>query len=129
MFLSKTQIIAAIGAVLLALVVLDLVRRRKLAEDYSLLWIASTVAIAIFGFSTPLLRGLTRMLGILYESSLVFAAGVAFGIVMLLFLSVRMSRMGRNLEAATREVALLRLELDALRDGRPRGPDTERGHA
>jgi hypothetical protein len=117
MFLSKTQIIAAIGAVLLALVVLELVRRRKLAEDYSFLWIGSTVAIAVFGFSTPLLKGLTRALGILYESSLVFAAGVAFGIVMLLFLSVRLSRLGRHLDAAAREVALLRLELDEVRRG------------
>lgn len=128
MFLSKTQIIAALGAVLLALVVLELVRRRKLSEDYSILWIGSTFAIAVFGFSTPLLRGLTRMLGIMYESSLVFAAGVAFGIVMLLFLSVRLSKLGRHLDAATREIALLRLELDALRGSGPAGVDA-RGEA
>ena len=118
MFLSKTQIIAAAGAVLLALLVLELVRRRKLSEDYSLLWIVSTVLIAIFGFSTPVLRSLTRMLGIMYESSLVFAAGLAFGIIVLLFLSVRMSRLTRNLHAATRELALLRLEVETLRGGR-----------
>lgn len=117
MFLSKTQIIAAAGAVGLALLVLELVRRRKLSEDYSLLWIVSTVLIAVFGFSTPLLRGLTDLLGIMYESSLVFAAGLAFGTVMLLFLSVRLSRMARHLEAATRELALLRLEVEALRGG------------
>lgn len=117
MFLSKTQIIAAAGAVLLALVVLELVRRRKLSEDYSLLWIVSTVLIAVFGFSTPLLRGLTDLLGIMYESSLVFAAGLAFGTVMLLFLSVRLSRLARHLDAATRELALLRLEVEAQRGG------------
>lgn len=117
MFLSKTQIIAAAGAVLLALVVLELVRRRRLSEDYSLLWIVSTVLIAVFGFSTPLLRGLTDLLGIMYESSLVFAAGLAFGTVMLLFLSVRLSRLARHLDAATRELALLRLEVEALRGG------------
>jgi hypothetical protein len=117
MFLSKTQIIAAAGAVLLALLVLELVRRRRLSEDYSLLWIVSTVLIAVFGFSTPVLRALTQALGIMYESSLVFAAGLAFGTVMLLFLSVRMSRLTRHLDAATRELALLRLEVEALRDG------------
>lgn len=121
MFLSKTQIIAAAGAVLLALLVLELVRRRKLSEDYSLLWIVSTVLIAVFGFSTPLLRGITRALGIMYESSLVFAAGLAFGTVMLLFLSVRLSRLARHLDAATRELALLRLEVEALRGARPAG--------
>jgi hypothetical protein len=118
MFLSKTQVIAAAGAVLLALLVLELVRRRKLSEDYSFLWIASTVLIAVFGFSTPLLKSLTQMLGILYESSLVFAAGLAFGTVMLLFLSVRLSRLTRHLDAVTRELALLRLEVEAQR---PRG--------
>lgn len=117
MFLSKTQIIAAAGAVLLAFLVLELVRRRKLSEDYSLLWMVSTVLIAVFGFSTPVLRGLTQLLGIMYESSLVFAAGLAFGTVMLLFLSVRMSRLARHLDAATRELALLRLEVETLRDG------------
>jgi hypothetical protein len=114
-FLSKTQIIVALGAVVLALVVLDLVRRRRLSEDYSLLWMVASTLIAVLGFSTPVLRNLTRMLGIMYESSLVFFAGVAFGVIMLLFLSVRLSRMGRNLETAAREVALLRLEVDALR--------------
>jgi hypothetical protein len=114
-FLSKTQIIVALGAVVLALVVLDLVRRRRLSEDYSLLWMVASTLIAVLGFSTPVLRNLTRMLGIMYESSLVFFVGVAFGVIMLLFLSVRLSRMGRNLESAAREVALLRLEVDALR--------------
>jgi len=32
-FLSRTQIITAVGAVLLALYVLDLVRRRRLSEE------------------------------------------------------------------------------------------------
>jgi len=123
MFLSKTQIIAALGAVLLALLVLELVRRRKLSEDYSLLWIVSTVLIAVFGFSTPVLRSLTHLLGIMYESSLVFAAGLAFGTVMLLFLSVRMSRLARHLDATTRELALLRLELETLRTGAGARPE------
>ncbi len=119
-FLSKFQVIAACGAVGLALLVLELVRRRKLAEDYSLPWIVSTVAIAVFGFSTPLLERLTHALGILYESSLVFAAGVMFGVVMLLFLSVRMSRLTRHLDATTRDLALARLEIETLRTERER---------
>jgi hypothetical protein len=54
-FLSRTQVITAFGAVGLALYVLDLVRRRKLSEEYSLLWVMCTVTVAVLGFSTPLL--------------------------------------------------------------------------
>lgn len=114
-FLSRTQVIVAVGAVGLALLVLELVRRRKLSEEYSLLWMVSSVVIAVLGFSTPALQSLTRTLGIMYESSTVFFMGVAFGTAMLLYLSVRLSRVGRNLETAGREVAMLRQELDELR--------------
>jgi len=120
-FLSRAQIIVALGAVALALVVLDLVRRRRLSEEYSLLWVAATAVIAVLGFSTPLLQALTRGLGILYEGSTVFAFGLAFALAMLLHLSIKLSRMGHENHVLAREIAFLRLELERLRDGGDRG--------
>jgi hypothetical protein len=111
-FLSRTQVIAAIGAVVLALFVLDLVRRRRLSEEYSLLWVIATAVMAVLGFSTPLLKALTRALGIMFESSAVFGVGLAFAILMLLYLSVKMSRLTQEHLAVTRELALLRHELE-----------------
>ena len=111
-FLSRTQVIAAIGAVLLALFVLDLVRRRRLSEEYSLLWVAATTVMALLGFSTPLLRFITRALGMMFESSTVFGVGLAFAILMLLYLSVKMSRLTQEHLAVTRELALLRHEVE-----------------
>jgi hypothetical protein len=111
-FLSRTQLIAAVGAVGLALFVLDLVRRRKLSEEYSFVWILCTVTIAVLGFSTPALRFITHALGVLYESSTVFAAGVGLSLVLLLFLSVKLSRLSRENAALAREIALLRYRLE-----------------
>ena len=118
-FLSRTQIIVAFGAVGLALFVLDLVRRRRLTEDYSLLWVVATFAIAVLGFSTPLLRFITRALGVMFESSTVFAFGLAFATAMLLYLSVRISRLGQEHQTIARELALLRFRLEE--EGRARG--------
>ena len=44
MFLSRTQLITAFGAVVLAVWVLELVRRRKLSEEFSLLWLVASLA-------------------------------------------------------------------------------------
>ena len=112
-FLSRTQVLTAIGAVLLALYVLDLVRRRRLSEEYSLLWVVATTAIALLGFCTPFLKLITRALGVMYESSTVFAAGLAFVTLMLLYLSVKMSRLAYEHHVLTRELALLRHEREA----------------
>jgi hypothetical protein len=112
-FLSRTQEISAFCAAALALVVLELVRRRRLSEEYSLLWVVASLAMAVLGFSTPLLQAVTRGLGIRYESSTAFAFGVAFGIVMMLHMAVQLSRLGRENHTLTRELALLRHEIEA----------------
>jgi len=112
-FLSRTQVIVAVGALLLALFVLDLVRRRKLSEEHSVLWLLSSAAIAALGFSTPLLRAITRALGILFESSTVFAAGLAFAVAMLLYLSIQLSKLTQQQVLLARELALLRAEREA----------------
>ena len=121
-FLSRAQLITALGAVALALVVLDLVRRRRLAEEYSLLWVVASAVVAVLGFSTPLLQAITRALGILYEASTVFFFGLVFATAMLLYLSVKLSRLGQEHLALTRELAFLRHELERLRgSGAPGG--------
>ena len=122
MFLSRTQVIVALAAVGLALFVLDLVRRRRLSEEYSLLWVVASVVIAILGFTTPLLKALTHALGILYEGSTVFFFGLAFATAMLLYLSVKLSRLGQENHALTRELALLRFELERQRAVPGSGP-------
>lgn len=117
-FLSRTQVITALGAVLLALYVLDLVRRRKLSEEYSLLWVMATVVIAILGFSTSLLTWITHALGFLGESSTTFAFGLAFSMAMLLYHSLKQSRLTVENHALARELALLRDEVETLRQAR-----------
>jgi hypothetical protein len=114
-FLSRTQLITALAAVGMALYVLDLVRRRRLSEEYSFLWVVASVVIAILGFSTPVLRGITHALGILYEGSTVFLFGLAFATAMLLHVSVKLSRLGYENHALTRELALVRYDLEQLR--------------
>jgi len=123
-FLSRAQVITAVAATLLVVIVLDLVRRRRLSEEYSLLWVASTIVVAVLGYSTPLLQALTRALGILYEGSTVFFFGLGFATAMLLFLSVKLSRLGQDHLTLTRELAFLRLELERLR-GNPPGSGQE----
>jgi len=119
-FLSRIQLLTAFSALGLALFVLDLVRRRRLSEEYSLQWVTATLAVAVLGFCTPLLQAITRALGILYETSTVFAFGLGFTVVMLLYLSVKMSRLTRENHALARELALLRhaFEEDLVATGR-----------
>ncbi len=128
MFVSRPQLIVALAAVALALYVLELVRRRRLSEEFSLLWLASSAGIAVLGFWTGLLTAVTRSLGILYESSTVFAAGIGFSVALLLYQSVRLSRLSGENALLARELALLRASLERPAAGPP-GPGAPGGDA
>jgi len=103
--------------VALALTVLELVRRRKLSEEFSLLWLVSSAGIAALGLSPRVLRSVSHALSIKYESSTVFAAGIGFAVLLLLYLSVRLSRLSYEIQELARENGLLRRELEEAKTG------------
>ena len=73
----------------------------------------TSTTIALLGFSTPLLLWVTRMLGITGgAASTVFAFGLAFALAMLLYLSVKISRLAQQNHALTQELALLRFQIE-----------------
>ncbi len=121
-FISRAQVLSGLVAVLLALLVLELVRRRKLSEEYSVLWLLSMTAVAVAAFATPLLRWVTHAFGILYEASTVFFFGLVFVVLVLLHLSVKLSRLGRDAQVLAQELALLRAELERRPDAAPGPP-------
>lgn len=128
--LSRSQVLMELGALGLAVLVLDLVRRRRLSEEYSLLWLISSAVIAVLGLWTQLLGWITRLCGFLYPASTVFAVGLGFLTAVLLYVSIRLSRLGAEKHALVRELALLRYEVERLGGTPPRPlPSGERGGA
>ncbi len=106
--MTKSQVIALVLAVGLGLAVLELVRRRRLSEEYSVLWLAATLGIAAVGLWTGLLHAITRLMGAVYDTSVVFFGGIMFALTLSLVLSVRLTRLTRESRRLAQEVALLR---------------------
>ena len=62
--IDRIQIIALTVSVVLLLVVLELVRRRKLTEEYSFLWILSSLALLALSVRREILHAAARWLGV-----------------------------------------------------------------
>ena len=61
--------------------VVELIRRDKLKEKYSLLWLASSIVILIFSVSRQTLHAIALFIGIYYPPSLIFILAFLFLIV------------------------------------------------
>lgn len=110
------SIIFTVGAALIALlVVLELVRRRRLSEEYSLLWLGTAVLMLILGLWRDLLHSLAALVGIYDPSNLLFLLAAFFMLFIQLYFSTVITRLTYESKEAAQQIALLRLELERLR--------------
>ncbi|HVU11666.1 MAG TPA: DUF2304 domain-containing protein [Phototrophicaceae bacterium] len=92
--------------------VLELVRQRKLREDYSLLWLATAVVLIVLSLSRPLLNDLAALLGIItYPPAALFLVAIIFMLVILLHFSTVLTRLARENKEIAQQMAILRWEL------------------
>lgn len=110
------SIVFTVGAAVIALlVVLELVRRRHLSEEYSLLWLGTAVVMLILGLWRDLLHNLAALVGIYDPSNLLFLLAGFFMLFIQLYFSTVITRLTRESKESAQQIARLRFELERLR--------------
>ncbi len=117
----RAQMVAAFLALGMFLMAVDLVRRHKLKEEYSLLWIAVTAAMALLAFWGDLLIGLTSLIGAMNANSVIFLFGLGFLTLVAVHYSIRLSDLTDRNKDLAQAVAILTMEVETLRKERSPG--------
>jgi hypothetical protein len=92
----------------------ELVRRRRLTEEYSLIWIVCAVALLALSLWRNLLDLAASALGVHYPPALLLLALTFFVVIVSLYFSVVVSRQRHQIERLVEELALLDAEVRAL---------------
>lgn len=103
-FQAKLMISALLGAN--ALLVVELLRRKLLAESYTLLWLSIVALTLAATWSETLLGGLARFFGALAPVSALTLLSLAFILLMLIFFSMKVSRLDAQVKQIAQELAL-----------------------
>ena len=111
----RNKVVALAVGIGMLLLIIELVRRRKLREEYSWLWLVTGSGILLLALWFDLLKWITHLVGAVTPSSTIFLFAFLFLILISLHFSVVISRLAdRNKELAQR-FALLELELNELK--------------
>lgn len=110
--IDRAMIVGLAASVGGLLVVLELVRRRRLREEYSLLWLATAVALLILSISRPLLDTLANLVGIFYPPSALFLVAIVFVLLILLHFSTVLTRLTQENKETAQQLAILRWQLE-----------------
>jgi hypothetical protein len=110
-----TRFLALAVSATFLLAVLDLVRRGRLKEEYTPIWVVVAAGLMVSSVWFDGVRLVTRAVGAWTPSSTLFFLGLIFLLVLCLNYAVRLSGISGQVTALAQEVSLLREELGRVR--------------
>jgi hypothetical protein len=113
--MDRVQWVSILGSAGLLVIVFELVRSRRLQEEYSILWLFTGAVLLLLSCWRGLLDRMALITGIHYPPSALFLVGLGFLLLILLHFSVIISDLSERTKKLAQEIALLREELRARR--------------
>ena len=108
----RQKILAIFLSVGLIILIFELVRRKKLREEYSWLWMLTGVAIFILAIWYDLLIFITHFVGAVLPTSTLFFFGIFFLVLINLYFSVKVSTLSNQIKELAQKQALLESRID-----------------
>lgn len=105
---KQQQIFALIAGGIIFLIIIELVRRRKLKEEYTWLWLLTGFIIFLLVIWYDLLTLVTKAIGARIQTSALFIFGLVFLILINLWFSVKISTIQDQIKNLTQELAIFR---------------------
>lgn len=98
------------------LFIIELVRRRKLREEYSWLWLLTSGTMFVLVLKYTWLVAITKLIGALLPTSTLFLGAFIFLMILSVQFSVRISKLTDQVKNLVQENALLKCKIDEIRE-------------
>jgi len=118
--LIKIQIIVGVLSIILLLVTFELIRKKRLREEYAILWLFTGGVVLLFSLWPEffLSQFFVKFTGIFYLSAVVLIA-FSFLLLIVLHFSVVISKLTSQHKDLAQRYALLELEINGLKQRNP----------
>jgi hypothetical protein len=110
----QQQIFALIVSAAVFVFVIEMVRRRRLREEYSILWLATSLAMFVLVLRYEWLEALTALIGAGLVTTTLFIGSLIFLMLLSVQFCVKISRLTNQVKNLSQENALMKLEVENL---------------
>jgi Mg2+/citrate symporter len=109
--MTPTQrLFAIVTSITFFLVVMELIRRRRLREEYALLWILTTVGMMLLATWYGLIEWITQKIGAVAVTTTLFLFALIFLLLISVHFTTVLSRLTVQVRRLTQELAILQAE-------------------
>ena len=106
--MNRVTLVAICASAGFLLYILEMVRRRKLREEYSILWLFGSAMILVLSLKQDWLVGIAHAVGIVYPPSFLFLVGILFILLILIHFSIAISKLHHMNKKMAQEIALMK---------------------
>jgi len=103
----KPRFVALFISVVLVILIVELVRRRKLREEYSWLWLSLSLAIFVLALWPGFLDFVTNLIGAVLSTSTLFFFALVFLMLITIQFSVEISSLRTQVKNLAQQLAIL----------------------
>lgn len=111
----KMQIISLVFSLTIIFFTFEMVRKKKIKEEYSILWFFMGIVALLFSLYPGFMDILGHLFGISYAPALLLLALFVFVLLVLIHISIVLSRLQNQAKDLIQEVGLLKKELDEIK--------------
>ena len=117
----EQRVTSIIFSLMLLFVIVQLIRRRKLREEYALIWLAAGIIILLLSVFHNIVGAMASLFAVTYAPTLILVLGQLFVLAVILSQSVVLSSQADRIRDLAQELSLLKWRLHQLEGERSPG--------
>ena len=108
--IDRFQILAVIGSLIFLVLIVYLVRKKKLREDYSLLWLFFGGIFLLLSIWRESLEYISKAIGVAYAPAAIFIILIMSLFMIMIQFSIIISKQANQISMLAQEISLLKLK-------------------
>jgi hypothetical protein len=123
----RQQIFALIVCLVVFVFTIDMVRKRRLREEYSVLWLITSIIMFVLVVKYDWLAALTQFIGAGLPTTTLFIGSIIFLMLIAVQFSIKISKLTDQVKNLSQDNALLRADLRRAHILEQKGGEDEAG--
>ena len=115
----QQKIFALFVSVLVFVFIVDMVRKRRLREEYSVLWLVTSLVMFVLVIRYKTLVSLTFLIGAGLPTTTLFLCAIIFLMLLSVQFCIKISRLTDQVKNLSQENALMKVEIENLAPSAP----------
>ena len=111
---NQLQYTLLFGSCILFVGVLFLIKKRNLQIKYAIIWLITSMVFIIWSLFPKIVTFISNILGVKYESNVIFLILICFFIILHMIISVSSSRDNERIKTLAQEIGLLRKKIEEI---------------